>query len=99
MAYVKAIFPLPLVYNGTEARYLQRDGARFADEINRRGDIGVKLIIDDGSGFPKPKSPLLDTALWKDWTSSQYWAETHADLILLTSKGTDCLLSLFGLKL
>jgi glycosyltransferase involved in cell wall biosynthesis len=80
---VKALFPLPLVYDGNESRFLQRDGARFAAELNRRGDIGVKLIIDDGAGHPKPKSPLLDTASWQDWISPQYWADTHADLILL----------------
>lgn len=80
---MKAIFPLPLVYDGNESRFLQRDGARFAAEFNRRGGIGVKLIIDDSSGHPKPTSPLLDTATWQDWTSPQYWTDTHADLILL----------------
>ena len=82
MCQVKAIFPLPLVYDGNESRFLQRDGARFAAEFSRRDDIGVKLIIDDGTGHPKPTSPLLATATWEDWISPRYWADTHADLIL-----------------
>ena len=80
---MKTLFPLPIRYDGNESRFLQRDGARFAAEFNRRGGIGVKLIIDDSSGHPKPTSPLLDTATWQDWTSPQYWTDTHADLILL----------------
>lgn len=80
---MKALFPLPLVYDGNESRFLQRDGARFTAEFNRRGDIGIKLFIDGGSGHLKPTSPLLDTASWAEWTSPQYWASTQADLILL----------------
>lgn len=80
---MKILFPLPLVYDGNESRFLQRDGARFASEFNSRGHIGIKLIIDGGQGFQKPESPLLDTATWEDWISSDYWGKTKADLVLL----------------
>jgi len=80
---MKALFPLPLIYDGNESRFLQRDGARFAAELNRQGHTGIKLIIDDGSQYPKPESPLLDIATWEEWTSPDYWKSTNSDLVLL----------------
>ena len=53
---MKLLFPLPIVYDGTEARYLQRDGARFAQYLVSQGHEAVKIIIDDGSGYPPPNS-------------------------------------------
>lgn len=80
---MKLLFPLPIVYDGTETRYLQRDGARFAQYLVSQGHEAVKIIIDDGSGYPPPKSPLLEAATWAQWTSPAYWKGTEADLVLL----------------
>ena len=80
---MKFLFPLPLVFDGNESRFLQRDGARLAEECIRRGHEGVKLIINGGDGHPEPSSPILKTAAWKDWINPEYWRREKADLILL----------------
>ena len=54
---MKFLFPTPAVWDGNDARYLQRDGARFAEECVAPGDEAVKVIYDDGKGLP-PRSRL-----------------------------------------
>ena len=80
---MKILFPLPIPYDGTEARYLQRDGARFAQYLVSQGHQAVKIIIDDGSGHPPPTSPILGVATWDQWCSSDYWKTQQADGVLL----------------
>lgn len=80
---MKFLFPTPVVYDGTETRYLQRDGARFAQYLVSQGHEAVKIIIDDGSGYPPPKSPILDIATWEQWCSADYWKAQRADGVLL----------------
>jgi glycosyltransferase involved in cell wall biosynthesis len=80
---LKIIFPLPIAYDGTEPRYLQRDGARFAQYMVAQGHEAVKIIVDDGSGYPPPKSPILGIATWKQWCSTGYWKAQKADGVLL----------------
>ena len=50
---MKFLFPTPVVWDGNDARYLQRDGARFAEECIARGDEAVKVIYDDVNPSPK----------------------------------------------
>lgn len=80
---MKLLFPLPIPYDGTEARYLQRDGARFAQYLVSQGHEAVKIIIDDGSGYPPPKSPILGIATWEQWCSVDFWKSQQADGLLL----------------
>ena len=56
---MKFLFPTPVVWDGNDARYLQRDGARFAEECVARGDEAVKVIYDDGKGLPPPEVASL----------------------------------------
>ena len=80
---MKLLFPLPILYDGTEYRYLQRDGARFAGYLASKGHCAQKLIVDGGDGFPPPQSPLLMAAPWNQWTSPDFWKDQKADAILL----------------
>ncbi len=80
---MKFIFPTPVVWDGNESRYLQRDGARYAEECRRRGHEGVKIILDDGTVPNKPSSPLLESATLAQWKDPSYWRSTKADFCLL----------------
>ncbi len=80
---MKLLFPLPILYDGTEYRYLQRDGARFAGYLASKGHCAQKLIVDGGDGFPPPRSPLLMAAPWSQWISTDFWKGQRADAILL----------------
>lgn len=80
---MKFIFPTPVFWDGNESRYLQRDGARYAEECVRRGYEGVKIILDDGTVPEKPSSPLLESSTWEQWQDSAYWKSTKADFCLL----------------
>lgn len=80
---MKFLFPLPITYDGNESRYLQRDGARFAEELARRGHVGVKIVINEESGRSAPTSPFLAIATWSEWCSADFWRNTNADGILL----------------
>lgn len=80
---MKIIFPTPVVYDGNDSRYLQRDGARLAEYFTNIGHTGIKLILDDGKGLPQPSSPLLKKATYSDWCSPKFWQETNADIVLL----------------
>lgn len=80
---MKIVFPTPVVYDGNDSRYLQRDGARLAEYFTSIGHTGIKLILDDGKGLPQPQSPLLEKASYEDWCSSKFWQDTAADVVLL----------------
>lgn len=80
---MKCLLPLPLPYDGTEARYVARDGARFCAFLREHGVEAVKLLVDDGRGFPPPKSPLLGIATWEQWRSPEYWRSQRVDFVLL----------------
>ena len=80
---MKFLFPTPVVYDGTENRYLQRDGARFANKLVSLGHEAAKIIIDEGKGYSKPKSPILEAATWEQWCSVDYWKDQKADGVLL----------------
>ena len=77
------LFPTPVIYDGNESRYLQRDGARFATYLSEQGHSAKKIIIDEGKGLPQPQSPLLEKASITDWHSSEYWQKHNADVVLL----------------
>lgn len=80
---MKIVFPTPVVYDGNDSRYLQRDGARLAEYFTNIGHTGIKLILDDGKGLPQPSSHLLKKATYSDWCSPKFWQETNADIVLL----------------
>lgn len=77
------LFPTPVIYDGNESRYLQRDGARFATYLSEQGHSAKKIIIDEGKDLPQPQSPLLEKASITDWHSSEYWQKHNADVVLL----------------
>ena len=63
---MKYLFPTPVVYDGNDTRFLQRDGARFASECVEEGHVGIKIVLDDGSDIGRPASPLLMKATYRD---------------------------------
>lgn len=38
------LFPTPITYDGNDSRYLQRDGARFAQYLSEQGHIAKSEI-------------------------------------------------------
>lgn len=44
MHQMKFLFPTPVIYDGNEARYLQRDGARFAAYLSEQGHCAKSEI-------------------------------------------------------
>lgn len=80
---MKIVFPTPVVYDGNDSKYLQRDGARLAEYFAKKGHTAIKLILDDGKGLPQPISPLLQKASYEDWCSPKFWQDTAADVVLL----------------
>lgn len=80
---MKFLFPTPVIYEGNESRYLQRDGARFATYLSEQGHSAKKIIIDEGKDLPQPQSPLLEKASVTDWHNLEYWKQHNADVVLL----------------
>ncbi len=80
---MKFLFPTPVIYDGNESRYLQRDGARFATYLSEQGHCAKKIILDEGKGLPQPQSPLLEKASVTDWHNPEYWKQHNADVVLL----------------
>lgn len=80
---MKFLFPTPVIYDGNESRYLQRDGARFATYLSEQGHSAKKIIIDEGKDLPQPQSPLLEKASITDWHNPEYWRQHNADVVLL----------------
>ena len=77
------LFPTPITYDGNDSRYLQRDGARFAQYLSEQGHIAKKIIISDDSIKGSPSSSLLEAAPLADWHNSAFWAKYDADSVLL----------------
>ncbi|MBO7222549.1 MAG: glycosyltransferase family 4 protein [Kiritimatiellae bacterium] len=77
------LFPTPVIYDGNESRYLQRDGARFAQYLSEQGHIAKKIIISGDSIKGIPSSSLLEAAPLADWYNSAFWAKYNADSVLL----------------
>ncbi len=77
------LFPTPVIYDGNESRYLQRDGARFATYLSEHGHCAKKIIIDKGKDLPQPQSLLLEKASITDWHNPEYWRQHNADVVLL----------------
>lgn len=73
------LFPTPVLYDGNEARFLQRDGARFAQALERAGDHGIKVILSKGPECPAPMSPLLRAGSWDQWLDPSFWRSFGAD--------------------
>ena len=44
MYQMKFLFPTPVIYDGNESRYLQRDGARFATYLSEQGHCAKSEI-------------------------------------------------------
>lgn len=80
---MRVLMPLPIPYDGTEPRYLARDGARLCGYLRSRGIEAVKLLVDDGTGHPRPCSPLLAAAPWRDWCSVEFWRRQSPSFVLL----------------
>lgn len=77
------LFPTPITYDGNDSRYLQRDGARFAQYLSEQGHIAKKIIISGDSIKGSPSSSLLEAAPLTDWHNSAFWAKYNADSVLL----------------
>jgi hypothetical protein len=77
------LFPTPITYDGNDSRYLQRDGARFAQYLSEQGYIAKKIIISGDSIKGSPNSSLLEAAPLTDWHNSAFWAKYNADSVLL----------------
>lgn len=88
---MKYLFPTPVVYDGNDARFLQRDGARFARECIAMGHVGMKLILEGSPNLGHPSSPLLQTASYRDWCDSDFWRRQSADGILLYGGYARCM--------
>ena len=73
------LFPTPVVYDGNDARYLRRDGARFLPALAVRGDRGLKVVLSSGPESPQPTSPNLRAGTFADWCDPDFWKAFHAD--------------------
>ncbi len=80
---MKILFPTPVTWDGNDDRYLQRDGARFAQWFAARGHEAVKIIYDRGKVPGTPVSPLLALGTPSQWQDPEYWKTFHADAALL----------------
>lgn len=76
---MKILFPTPVIYDGNDARYLARDGARFSDFLCRNGHQGVKVILAPENGYVKPTSTLLSVGSMQQWLDPSYWRDFRAD--------------------
>lgn len=76
---MKLLFPTPVVYDGNDARYLARDGARFADYLSRTGHEGLKVILAPNETGAKPTAPLLSMGSFNQWCDSAYWESFNAN--------------------
>lgn len=73
------LFPTPVVYDGNDARFLQRDGARFSQTLKQCGGIGIKVILAKDGDVSQPVSPILRTGTWNQWMDSSFWKSFEAD--------------------
>ena len=73
------LFPTPVVYDGDDARFLRRDGARFLPALAARGDRGVKVVLSAGPDTPRPAAPGLRAGTFQEWCDPDFWKSFHAD--------------------
>ena len=73
------IFPTPVIYDGDDARFLRRDGARFLAPLAARGDRGVKIVLTESDTAPRPSSPDLRAGTFADWCNPDFWKSFRAD--------------------
>ena len=73
------LFPTPVLYDGDDARFLRRDGARLLPALAARGNQGVKVVLSPGPGSPRPASPALRAGTFADWCNPDFWKAFHAD--------------------
>ena len=73
------LFPTPVVYDGDDARFLRRDGARFLPALATRGDRGLKVVLAESDTAPRPASPDLRAATFREWCDPDFWKSFRAD--------------------
>ena len=73
------LFPTPVVYDGNDARFLRRDGARFLPALAARGDRGVKIILSSAPGALQPSAPNLRAGTFDEWRDPSFWSSFAAD--------------------
>ena len=73
------LFPTPVIYDGNDSRFLRRDGARFLPALAARGDRGVKVILAESDSSPRPSSPDLRAATFREWCDPDFWKSFRAD--------------------
>jgi glycosyltransferase involved in cell wall biosynthesis len=73
------LFPTPVVYDGNDARYLRRDGARFVTALNASGGRGTKIILSSAPEAPQPTSPDLRAGTFAEWRDPAFWSSFEAD--------------------
>lgn len=73
------LFPTPVVYDGDDARFLRRDGARFLPALAARGDRGLKVVLAESDTAPRPASPDLRAATFREWCDPDFWKSFRAD--------------------
>ena len=73
------LFPTPVVYDGDDARFLRRDGARFLPALAARGDRGIKVVLSESDAAPRPASPDLRAATFREWRDPDFWKSFRAD--------------------
>lgn len=72
------LFPTPVVYDGDDARFLRRDGARFLPPLAARGDRGIKVVIAESDTSPRPSSSDLCAATFAEWCDPAFWSSFSA---------------------
>lgn len=76
------LFPTPVFYDGNDARYLRRDGARLIAPLQTRGDSGVKIVLSRESATIRPSSPALSAGTFSEWCQPSFWASFRAEAAL-----------------
>ena len=73
------LFPTPVIYDGDDARFLRRDGARFLPALAARGDRGVKVVLSPSPDSPRPSAPGLRSGTFSEWCDPAFWSAFEAD--------------------
>ncbi len=73
------LFSTPVVYDGDDARFLRRDGARFLPALAAHGDRGIKVVLAKSDAAPRPASPDLRAATFREWCDPDFWKTFRAD--------------------
>jgi len=73
------LFPTPVVYDGDDARFLQRDGARLLPALAARGERGIKVVLAPSADGPRPAAPGLRAGTSDEWRDPAFWSSFAAD--------------------